>query len=238
MPPSDDLCGNGLDDDRDGAVDEECTCDAGASQTCYRGDPALAGIGACVLGMQQCTSDFEFSSWDACVGDGSPATEICDRVDNDCDGTVDEGCACTGTESRPCGLSVGACMEGRQECSGGVWSECTGGINPIDELCNGLDDNCNGRADFMIRPGDFEDDDGDGFADMACGGNDCDDANPAIYPGAPEICDGLDNNCDGIADGDDAMALWVWARAGEGFGGGALPLEGGGRLARRAGWGA
>ncbi|MBT3221565.1 MAG: hypothetical protein HN348_20990, partial [Proteobacteria bacterium] len=34
------------------------------------------------------------------------------------------------------------------------------------------------------------DDDGDGF-----GPDDCDDDNPAIYPGAPEICDGLLNNC-------------------------------------------
>jgi len=40
--------------------------------------------------------------------------------------------------------------------------------------------------------------DGDGYLDAACGGDDCDDADPGTYPGAPEKCDGLDNDCDGV----------------------------------------
>jgi len=41
------------------------------------------------------------------------------------------------------------------------------------------------------------DDDGDGYIDAACGGDDCDDDDPAAYPGAPDDCDGRDQSCDG-----------------------------------------
>ena len=40
------------------------------------------------------------------------------------------------------------------------------------------------------------DGDGDGFLDAACGFDDCDDQDPAVFPGAEEICDGIDNDCD------------------------------------------
>lgn len=42
--------------------------------------------------------------------------------------------------------------------------------------------------------------DEDGFEDYRCGGDDCEDEDPYISPGADEICDGLDNNCNGSVD--------------------------------------
>jgi hypothetical protein len=47
------------------------------------------------------------------------------------------------------------------------------------------------------------DQDGDGYGEgPGCEGPDCDDLNPAVYPGAPEACDGLDNNCNDQVDED------------------------------------
>lgn len=50
------------------------------------------------------------------------------------------------------------------------------------------------------------DSDGDGYDSIACGGEDCDDANPDTYPGADEIEDGEDNDCDGASETDDSDA--------------------------------
>ena len=43
------------------------------------------------------------------------------------------------------------------------------------------------------------DTDGDGIRHGSCGGEDCDDSDGAIYPGADELCDEVDRNCDGLA---------------------------------------
>ena len=57
-----------------------------------------------------------------------------------------------------------------------------------------------GEVDAFVCP----DSDGDGHADAACGGDDCDDADPSRYPGATEVCDLDDEDCDPTTYGADA----------------------------------
>jgi len=54
------------------------------------------------------------------------------------------------------------------------------------------------------------DDDSDGFPPFLCGGGDCNDANPQVFPGNPENCtDGTDNDCNGVADCSDPACKMV-----------------------------
>lgn len=77
-------------------------------------------------------------------------------VDDDCDGRVDEGCACVPGETHPCfdaapdRRGVGACRDGVARCTelaAWVGNECRGATRPAAEACNGLDDDCDGAID-------------------------------------------------------------------------------------------
>jgi hypothetical protein len=73
-----------------------------------------------------------------------------------------------------------------------------------------------GSAAFSTTTGDG---DGDGFADAAIGGDDCDDTNPAVNPGATERCNGVDDDCNGLVDDDPADgANWYTDGDGDGYG--------------------
>jgi hypothetical protein len=128
---------NGLDDDCDGSTDEVCDCIAGESRPCGTDE------GECEAGTQTCQA----GAWSECQGAVGPTAEECNGLDDDCDGTTDEGCACTTGESRPCGSDVGACQPGTQTCEDGAWGECLGGVSPTQEECNGVDDDCDGTTD-------------------------------------------------------------------------------------------
>ncbi len=163
--------------------------------------------------------------------------EICDGVDNDCDGTIDESPVAVSWYPDEDGDGFGAVPASGE----GVVISCApvagystrssdcddtdANVRPGQrEICNGIDDDCNGRADAgALGSGDFEDDDQDGFADVTCGGSDCNDADAAINPSAAEICNGVDDDCDALVDGADAMALWYLDRDRDGWGDSGAP---------------
>ncbi len=157
------------------------------------------------------------------------ATEICDAVDNNCNGIIDEGfdsdndgfTSCSGD----CDDTNELIYPGAEDVEDDVDNDCDGvidensdddgdGVTPAEgdcddtninvgpnqvEVCNGLDDNCNEEIDEGF------DLDNDGYA--SCAG-DCDDLNAEINPGIIDEIDGIDNDCDdsidedGDADGD------------------------------------
>lgn len=170
-----DLC-NGLDDDCDPASvdgsEDPATgtlCDGPDSDLCRE------GTNFCVSGVRSCSDN---------TGNN---IEVCDGADNDCDGSIDEGCFV-------CGNGV---IEPGEQCDGSDLggASCialgyTGGALACSMTCNLDTSGCTTCPDA----------DGDGFPRADCGGGDCDDANPMVNPAASEICDGMDNDCDTTVD--------------------------------------
>jgi hypothetical protein len=78
-----DVCGNGADDDCDGSVDEACPCTAGSVQSCFAGPPGRRNVGACTDGEQICLMS---GTWGACTGGIVPQPDVCNGLDNLCDG--------------------------------------------------------------------------------------------------------------------------------------------------------
>ena len=187
------LC-NDLDDDCDGATDEDFgtlgdPCDGADSDACEN------GVLVCSLDGAGVTCGLE-----------SPAdvAETCDGTDEDCDGETDEdfaplpGTPCDGPDADTCESGVWTC----DAPEGGVSCVETGGGGGL-EICNGFDDDCDGQTD-------------EGFAGL---GDACDSPDPDLCangvvgcaPGGAgvicletvevaELCNGLDDDCDGDTD--------------------------------------
>jgi hypothetical protein len=121
---------NGLDDDCDGAVDEDFDCTAGEEVACT----TVCGS----TGVGLCTMSCSLPPADRCT----PATEVCNGRDDDCDGQCDEDFDCCRGESGACTTTCGSTGSGL--CS----SVCTYLLcTPPAETCNGADDDCDGSPD-------------------------------------------------------------------------------------------
>jgi hypothetical protein len=132
-----------IDNDCDGTVDEGCACNDGQTQVC-----GTSTVGECRQGIQVCDN----GAWGACVDNIEPVLETCDGQDNDCNGVVDNGCACVHGTVQQCGTtSVGECQYGLQQCVAGVWNACVGNIEPVAETCDGKDNDCNGTVDNGLQ---------------------------------------------------------------------------------------
>ncbi len=180
------VCGNGIDDDCDGTVDNGCVCGPGDTQACYSGPAATRGVGFCRDGLQTCVAGM-FGG--ACVGERLPAAESCNGIDDDCNAMVDDGLGST-----TCG--VGACTRTTANCVAGTPRVCMPGA-AVAETCNGIDDNCNGMVD-------------DGLGTSTCGVGACTRTTANCVAGMPNVCmpgaavaescNGIDDDCNGMVD--------------------------------------
>jgi len=161
------------------------------------------------------------------------AEEVCDGIDNDCDGDADEDDATDATlwygdgDHDGYGITtytITACDQPEGFAAElGDCDDTLAGINPgATETCSGYDDDCDGLIDdedpsmeglhsWHLNA------DGDGYGDDSVtvegcepppgyvyDGGDCDDLNRDVYPGATEVCNERDDDCDGLTDDADA----------------------------------
>ncbi len=205
--PGEETC-NGVDDDCDDKIDEGF------------------GLGApCRSGMNDCAADGEI----VCAEDGTamcdapaiePSAELCDGLDNDCDGTADEdfvissdpehcgGCgqACSFDNAAAlCAAgdcALGDCAMGFGDADGVAENGCECERGGEEELCDGGDTDCDGEVDEGFALGEACTVGvgvcaRDGESICAEGGLGC-----SVEPAAPgeEVCNGLDDDCDGSTD--------------------------------------
>ncbi|MBM4365878.1 MAG: hypothetical protein FJ102_06650 [Deltaproteobacteria bacterium] len=237
---------DGADNDCDGEVDESSAVDAST----WYADADADGYGDAATSTVACDEPSGFTGDSTDCDDTSSAvspaaTELCNGIDDDCDGSTDEDSAAdastwyadgdgdgygdASSSTVACDAPAGSVADGT-DCD-----DTSSDVSPAaTELCNGIDDDCDGVDDedeSIDALTWYADADGDGYGDAASvaidcdqpGGHvaddtDCDDTSADVSPAATELCNGIDDDCDGSTDEDSAADASTWYADGDGDG--------------------
>jgi hypothetical protein len=234
---------NGIDDNCNGTIDE------GLPVSSYYKDTDADGVGSTKMGegckappTGSVTQSGDCDDTNASIRPGN--AESCNDIDDDCDGTKDNGIPfqdfytdvdgdgfgqVDGMPVHSCASMVQGKVPNKSDCN-----DTNPTVKPgASELCNMVDDNCDGQIDNGISYASYYPDvDGDGFgsknaapesscnviAGKVTNNSDCNDALASVKPGAPEVCNGLDDNCDTNIDNGLAFTNYYTDADGDGFG--------------------
>jgi hypothetical protein len=233
---------NGYDDDCDEMIDEDDAVDA---TTWYPdGDGDRYGVeGTTIVACDQPAGHAPaLGDCDDGLATTHPgADELCNGLDDDCLGDIDEDDAVDaatwyrdqdGDEHGVASPSLASCAEPAgyaplaDDCDDLAASVYPG----ADELCNSIDDDCDLSVDESPVDAStwYADVDGDGYGDpdvtsLGCAapsgyiatGRDCDDRTEEAHPGLPELCDDLlDNDCDGTDNSCELLGVYTGGASG------------------------
>ena len=217
-PGNDEVCDGG-DNDCDGDVDGDDSSLDTTGLTPYYVDADNDGYGddsgSMVYFCTAPTSGYVTNNWDCFDSDANAnpsLDEVCDGIDNDCDGDVDladsdlvavEYYVDSDGDGFGDASATGEVYCDQPPTHSDTNTDCDDAdatVNPgaTEVWYDGVDQDCSGGSDY--------DQDGDGYEQNASEDADCDDTNAAIYPGAVEVTldDEVDDDCDGELEYTDS----------------------------------
>jgi hypothetical protein len=242
-PNANEIC-NGIDDDCDTFIDEgvQNTYFADADNDGFGN--ALASIMACLPPPGYVITATDCNDNNASIRPG--VVEICNNIDDNCNGLIDEGVLITfyadndsdgfgdiNTTTTGCVLPAGY-VSNFNDCNDNSSNVFPGST----EVCNGIDENCNGAVDEGVQNLYFLDADGDTFGSnsqniFACtlpigyvtNDLDCNDNSASAFPGAIELCNALDDNCNNLIDDGLVVQTYYADSDSDSFGNALAPLN-------------